>query len=55
MRILVLGAGGFIGRHIVAELLAAGHDVIGVARSTKALVAAFFPRPPSLRSISREP
>lgn len=41
MKILVLGAGGFIGRHIVAELLAAGHNVVGVARSTKALSAAF--------------
>jgi uncharacterized protein YbjT (DUF2867 family) len=41
MRILVLGAGGFIGRHIVAELLSAGHHVTGTARSTKALAAAF--------------
>ena len=41
MRILVLGAGGFIGRHIVAELLAADHEVIGVARTTKDLAAAF--------------
>jgi nucleoside-diphosphate-sugar epimerase len=41
MRILVLGAGGFIGRHIVSELLAAGHDVIGVARTTQGLTAAF--------------
>lgn len=41
MRILLLGAGGFIGRHILAELLAAGHEVIGVARSTHALSVAF--------------
>lgn len=41
MRILLLGANGFIGRHIFADLLAAGHDVIGVARSTRALAAAF--------------
>lgn len=41
MRILVLGAGGFIGRHILSDLLNAGHDVIGVARSTQALVGTF--------------
>lgn len=41
MQILVLGAGGFIGRHIVAELIAAGHEVVGTARSTTALAAAF--------------
>lgn len=41
MRILLLGAGGFIGRHILAELLGAGHDVIGVARSTGDLAVAF--------------
>lgn len=41
MRILLLGAGGFIGRHILADLLAAGHEVAGVARSTQALAAAF--------------
>ncbi|QIG80427.1 SDR family oxidoreductase [Stakelama tenebrarum] len=48
MRILVLGAGGFIGRHILADLLGAGHDVIGVARATGALGAAF----PEARFIS---
>lgn len=41
MRILVLGAGGFIGRHVVARLLAEGHEVTGVARSTGALELAF--------------
>jgi dTDP-L-rhamnose 4-epimerase len=30
MRILVTGAAGFIGTHVVAELLAAGADVVGV-------------------------
>ncbi|WP_119392238.1 SDR family oxidoreductase [Taklimakanibacter lacteus] len=32
MRILVLGAGGFIGRHIVSELLAGGHMPVGAVR-----------------------
>jgi len=41
MRILLLGAGGFIGRHILAELLASGHEVVGTARSTHALSDAF--------------
>jgi uncharacterized protein YbjT (DUF2867 family) len=41
MRILVLGAGGFIGCQIVADLLGNGHEVVGVARSTEALAMAF--------------
>jgi len=41
MRILLLGAGGFIGRHLLADLLAAGHDVIGLVRSTRLLADAF--------------
>lgn len=41
MRILLLGSGGFIGRHILADLLAAGHEVVGVARTVEPLVSAF--------------
>lgn len=41
MRILVLGAAGFIGRHVLADLLSAGHEVVGVARSTGSLAVAF--------------
>lgn len=40
MHVLVLGAGGFIGRHIVTRLLAEGHDVTGIARGTTGLEAA---------------
>ena len=41
MRILLLGAGGFIGRHILAELLAAGHEVTAVVRRRQGLDQAF--------------
>jgi len=32
MRIMIVGATGFIGRHIAAHLHARGHDVIGISR-----------------------
>ena len=41
MRIFLLGVGGFIGRHLLADLIAAGHEVVGVARSTAQLALAF--------------
>ena len=41
MRIMLLGAGGFIGRYILSELLEAGHEVVGVVRSSDNLAAAF--------------
>ncbi len=40
MHILVLGAGGFIGRHVVARLLASGHTVTGTARRSEGLAEA---------------
>ncbi|MGE0230387.1 MAG: SDR family oxidoreductase [Flavobacteriaceae bacterium] len=41
MRILLLGAGGFIGRHVLAELLRYGHEVVAVVRRDEGLGAAF--------------
>ncbi len=32
MKILVTGATGFVGRHVVNELLKQGHEIIGTTR-----------------------
>ncbi|MBU6268047.1 MAG: NAD(P)H-binding protein [Sphingomonadales bacterium] len=41
MRILLLGAGGFIGRHVLAELIAQGHAVVAVVRDANGFASAF--------------
>lgn len=41
MRILVVGAAGFIGRHILAELTMGGHQVVGAVREPAQMGLAF--------------
>jgi len=46
MQILVTGASGFIGRHVVAELTGAGHDVTTLHRGDALHTSAAFGRAP---------
>src|SRR4051812_33728559 len=50
MQCFLTGASGFLGRQLVAALLAAGHQVIGAVRNPAAL-AACFPQQPGLRCV----
>ncbi len=41
MRVLLTGANGFIGAHLTAALLAAGHDVVAAVRSRESMARRF--------------
>ena len=43
MRVFVTGAGGFIGRHLCAELVARGHAVLASSSGADAVVARAAP------------
>lgn len=49
MRVLVLGGYGLIGSHVVRRLLAAGHEVVGLGRST-VQASRRFPTVPWIRA-----
>ena len=48
MRVLVVGAGGFIGRHIVIEAARAGHEIVACGRDTAQLRFMF----PALKAVA---
>ena len=46
-RVVVLGGTGYAGRHIVAEAVSRGHDVVAVARKAPADPVDPYPAPPA--------
>ena len=54
MKVLVTGASGFLGRHVVARLCARGHEVRALVRPASQLPAPLFPliQAPSVNSLN---
>ncbi|MEQ1754026.1 MAG: NAD(P)H-binding protein [Micropepsaceae bacterium] len=50
MRILLLGAAGFIGRHVMSELISGGHDVVAVVRKVGDIAMSF----PEVRFVAKD-
>ena len=54
MRILLLGAGGFIGRYVFAALAARGHDVVPAVRDTRTVGGLALTSPPMRVDLNRD-